>query len=322
MDREMLGRFIAQRRKELDLTQRELAEALHVTDKAVSKWERGAGCPDISLLEPLAEALGLSVDQLLTYQTAPAEPEPEEPAPTSNAVQAVLDMTLADRRARRRRRWFITMAVTLSLIVLAVVGLFLYHLQSRGKLFFDQRSISPDGSITVEAYSDFDGQSIHVVSPDVESRWGDGNGHGMGIRLADSHKIKEFVWSEDSAYLAFSRSQAGEVDAPDEFQRTADLGIWHFYRDESDQLHGENVHYTLWSHLAHLWEEGDENLVEAFPDVKVVYPSGAPIFNITQGVWHGSILSVECVYTSADGSFQRYVSVDYDPATRQVLSAE
>ena len=70
MDREMLGRFIAQRRKERNLTQRELAEALHVTDKAVSKWERGAGCPDISLLEPLAEALELSVDQLLTYQTA------------------------------------------------------------------------------------------------------------------------------------------------------------------------------------------------------------------------------------------------------------
>ena len=100
MDREMLGRFIAQRRKELNLTQRELAEALHVTDKAVSKWERGAGCPDISLLEPLAEALGLSVDQLLTYQTAPAEPEAaEEPAPTSEAVQAVLDLTLAERRA-------------------------------------------------------------------------------------------------------------------------------------------------------------------------------------------------------------------------------
>ncbi len=325
MDREMLGRFIAQRRKELNLTQRELAEALHVTDKAVSKWERGAGCPDISLLEPLAAALGLSVDQLLTYQTAPAEPEAAEEetaAPASPAVQAVLDMTLAERRARRRRRWFITMTVTLSLIVLAVVGLFLYHLQSRGKLFFDQRSISPDGSITVETYSDFNGQGIHVVSPDVKSRRGDGSGHGMGIRLAKGTKVKELVWSEDGAYLAFSRSETDEADAPDEFQRRADLGIWHFYRDESGQLYGENVHYTLWSHLAHLWEEGDEHLVAAFPDVKVVYPSGAPIFDITQGIWHGSILRVVCVYTSADGDYQRYVSVDYDPATRQVLSAE
>ena len=72
------------------------------------------GCPDISLLEPLAEALGLSVDQLLTYQTAPAETErAEEPAPTSEAVQAVLDLTLAERRARRRRRWFIAMAAAL-----------------------------------------------------------------------------------------------------------------------------------------------------------------------------------------------------------------
>ena len=104
MDREMLGRFIAQRRKERNLTQRELAEKLHVTDKAVSKWERGAGCPDISLLEPLAEALELSVDQLLTYQTAPEEPEAAAEPVTSQAVQAVLDLTLEERRARRRRR--------------------------------------------------------------------------------------------------------------------------------------------------------------------------------------------------------------------------
>ncbi len=154
MDREMLGRFIAQRRKELNLTQRELAEALHVTDKAVSKWERGAGCPDISLLEPLAEALGLSVDQLLTYQTAPAETERvEEPAPTSEAVQAVLDLTLAERRARRRRRWFIAMAAALSLIVLAGMYVLLSSLQVQGKLFRNESSTSPDGSITVVTYT-------------------------------------------------------------------------------------------------------------------------------------------------------------------------
>lgn len=152
MDREMLGRFIAQRRKERNMTQRELAEKLHVTDKAVSKWERGAGCPDISLLEPLAEALELSVDQLLTYQTAPEEPEAAVEPVTSPAVQAVLDLTLEERRARRRRRWFIAMAVTLSLIVLAVVYVFLSSLQARGDLFRNESSTSPDGSITVVTY--------------------------------------------------------------------------------------------------------------------------------------------------------------------------
>ena len=59
------------------MTQKELAAALHVSDRAVSKWERGAGFPDISLLEPLADALGLGVLDLLRGErgTVP-EPEP------------------------------------------------------------------------------------------------------------------------------------------------------------------------------------------------------------------------------------------------------
>ena len=48
------------------LTQRALAEAIGVTDKAVSKWETGRGLPDLSLVEPLAQALGVSVAELLT----------------------------------------------------------------------------------------------------------------------------------------------------------------------------------------------------------------------------------------------------------------
>ena len=72
MDRQKTGALIAQMRKERGLTQRELAEQLHVSDRAVSKWERGAGFPDVSMLVPLAEALGLSVLELLQgEQSAP-----------------------------------------------------------------------------------------------------------------------------------------------------------------------------------------------------------------------------------------------------------
>ena len=53
------------------LTQRALAEAVGVTDKAVSKWESGRGLPDISLVEPLAAALGVSVAELLTGDVRP-----------------------------------------------------------------------------------------------------------------------------------------------------------------------------------------------------------------------------------------------------------
>lgn len=65
MDAKRLGAFIAILRKENGLTQRELAERLHVTDKAVSRWERGIGFPDIGTIESLADALGVSILELM-----------------------------------------------------------------------------------------------------------------------------------------------------------------------------------------------------------------------------------------------------------------
>ena len=57
-----IGRFIAQLRREKGLTQKALAAQLHLTDKAVSKWERGLACPDITLLPVLAALLDVSVE--------------------------------------------------------------------------------------------------------------------------------------------------------------------------------------------------------------------------------------------------------------------
>ena len=65
MNTEMTGQLIAERRRELGLSQSELAEQIHVTDKAVSRWETGRGMPSVDTLEPLAEVLGLSVSELL-----------------------------------------------------------------------------------------------------------------------------------------------------------------------------------------------------------------------------------------------------------------
>ncbi len=65
MENEKIGKYIAIKRKEKGLTQNELAQKLQVTDRAISKWERGRGCPDISLLEPLSNLLEVSVLELL-----------------------------------------------------------------------------------------------------------------------------------------------------------------------------------------------------------------------------------------------------------------
>ena len=65
MDRYVTGEVIRRLRENRKKTQEELAEQLHVSSKAVSKWETGRGFPDISLLEPLARALGISVIELM-----------------------------------------------------------------------------------------------------------------------------------------------------------------------------------------------------------------------------------------------------------------
>lgn len=65
MNYDKIGNFIATKRKEKDLTQKDLADKLGVTDKAVSKWERGLGCPDVSILELLSKALDVSILEIL-----------------------------------------------------------------------------------------------------------------------------------------------------------------------------------------------------------------------------------------------------------------
>lgn len=65
MDSQKFGAFVAQCRKDKKMTQADLAAKLNVTDKAISRWERGVGFPDINTIEPLAAALDISVAELM-----------------------------------------------------------------------------------------------------------------------------------------------------------------------------------------------------------------------------------------------------------------
>ena len=66
MDQLNIGRFIATCRKKVNLTQMQLAEKLGITDKAISKWERGVAMPDSSIMLELCDILGISVNELLS----------------------------------------------------------------------------------------------------------------------------------------------------------------------------------------------------------------------------------------------------------------
>lgn len=75
-----LGARIKYHRKRLGLTQEQLAEHMHVSPQAVSKWENNLSCPDIATLPQLAALFGLSVDELLDHRTQPTVQTQAQPA--------------------------------------------------------------------------------------------------------------------------------------------------------------------------------------------------------------------------------------------------
>lgn len=93
MDTSATGHFIAERRKQKGLTQKELAERLQVSDKAVSRWETGIGFPDTSLLKPLSDILEVSVSELLSGKLIEGEKDMRE-----QTDQIILDALGYSRR--------------------------------------------------------------------------------------------------------------------------------------------------------------------------------------------------------------------------------
>ncbi len=96
MDVQKVGAFIAQCRKAKNLTQNELAVKLFITDRAVSKWERGKGLPDVSLMHPLCALLEISLSELLNGEKI-AEPEK-----TQKAEQKIMDL-LRERQQSKKK---------------------------------------------------------------------------------------------------------------------------------------------------------------------------------------------------------------------------
>lgn len=118
MDVQQFGSFLQQRRKDLGMTQAELAESLHVTDKAISRWERGVGFPDIKLLEPLAEALELSLTELLKCEVM-EKPLPEE---AEAEIAQIMEEQKIFSRSRKLVLWLGQMVILAAAFVLVHIS--------------------------------------------------------------------------------------------------------------------------------------------------------------------------------------------------------
>lgn len=118
IDKAKFGAFVAQLRKEKGLMQKELAEKLYVSDKAVSKWERGLSIPDVAILVPLAEILGVTVTELLECRRLPKD-EPMGSQQMEEIVKKVIGLSEEEQRKYRPDR----LKRGLQLFLCAAVGL-------------------------------------------------------------------------------------------------------------------------------------------------------------------------------------------------------
>jgi len=146
MDNMKTGAFIKAQRKELNLTQQQLAEHLHVTDRAVSKWERGLSAPDIALLEPLAEILQVSVMELLEGERSETEDrEGEERARTV--------LRYSGQEIRRKAERMRKMYLGILLVLLTILTVVIWGIYRSGWPFLIDRIPSPDGTKEAVVYS-------------------------------------------------------------------------------------------------------------------------------------------------------------------------
>lgn len=119
MDAKKFGTFIATLRKENNMTQVELAQKLQVTDKAVSKWERGLGFPDINTIEPLADALGVSVLEIMRSERIA---ETEITQDTASAVLTdTFEFVKLQRKAERKSIFKIAGGVAACLFLIFLI---------------------------------------------------------------------------------------------------------------------------------------------------------------------------------------------------------
>ena len=94
MKKKTLGMMIASLRKENGMTQFELAEKMGVTDKAVSKWERDLSCPDVNTIPKLAEAFGISVDELMQIKAESQNESKQDVTPMIHMIMKAIALAM------------------------------------------------------------------------------------------------------------------------------------------------------------------------------------------------------------------------------------
>lgn len=121
MDLVKIGKYIAGKRKALGMTQKQLAEKLNMSDKSVSKWERGISLPDVSVYMELCEILGISINEFLAGEDIDAENV--EKKSEDNIIQVTKD----SKKKQKNLKSILALVTTFAVIMVLVLGTVFVH---------------------------------------------------------------------------------------------------------------------------------------------------------------------------------------------------
>lgn len=156
MDYQKVGLLIATLRKEKGLTQKELADKLGITDRAVSKWERGLGCPDVSLLDDLSRILDVSILEILKGRRL----DKDEIANNKNIIES---MNYSKESTRYKIKKYCNI---ISITTIIIISLILIFFNIKSTYYMNKTYISDLEGIEYEKlFSDLE-QNINIIKND------------------------------------------------------------------------------------------------------------------------------------------------------------
>lgn len=149
-----IGTYIAGKRKALGMTQKQLAEQLGMSDKSVSKWERGICLPDVALYAELCQILGISINEFFAGEDIAKEDLMQK------SEENIIGVAKESKQKQKRLRSMLCLVLAVSVLVLSAVGIILYQSNGPQNVIapVDQESVEMK---TVELLSGVDGAFMY-----------------------------------------------------------------------------------------------------------------------------------------------------------------
>lgn len=235
IDYEKTGQLIQSCRREQNLTQKELAERLGVTDRAVSKWETGKSFPDVSMLKPLAECLGISVGELLDGQR---RPDTNLVTAEEAGEVAIRGIRLYARQNIRCHRVLLCVLGVLAVLLIAV-GLYEYDQYRHQPLNFQEDDLTFGALI----FHEEDGS---------EYRWELDDAFGQELRAQITEYLRDEMQQGTSMYGSYHKLERAKQEAYVELEGLLvfyDVGYYDYKSEDSYSQPMVETSYRIFTDL-------------------------------------------------------------------------